>query len=94
MYLVFTLEDVPLVEFMYLVFTLEDVPLVEFMYLVLILHACQVRVTGGDSGLCCCVCVTSFERYLTPLSVATARALCASFCFRLQEMCKYFHLKT
>ena len=25
------------------------------------LHACQVRVTIGDSGLCC-VCVTSFER--------------------------------
>ena len=25
------------------------------------LLACQVRVTLGDSGLCCCVCVTSFE---------------------------------
>ena len=24
--------------------------------------ACQVRVTVGDSGLCCCVHVTSFER--------------------------------
>ncbi len=24
--------------------------------------ACQVRVTEGDAGLCCCVCVTSFER--------------------------------
>ena len=23
----------------------------------------------GDSGLCCCVCVTSFERQLTPLRV-------------------------
>ena len=34
----------------------EDVPLVEFMYL-----ARQVRDTVGDSGLCCCVCVTSFE---------------------------------
>ena len=22
----------------------------------------QVRVTVGDRGLCCCVCVTSFER--------------------------------
>ena len=22
------------------------------------LHACQVRVTVGDSGLCCCTCVT------------------------------------
>ena len=28
-------------------------PLVEFMYLVYL--ACQVRVTVGDSGLCCCV---------------------------------------
>ena len=37
----------------------EDVPLV-FMYLVL--HACQVRVTVGDSGLCCCTCVRYFER--------------------------------
>ena len=26
-----------------------------------IAYACQVRVTVGDSGLCCCVCVTSFE---------------------------------
>ena len=28
----------------------------------LYLHACQVRVTVGDSGLCCCTCVTYFER--------------------------------
>ena len=28
----------------------------------LYLLACQVRVTVGDLGLCCCVCVTSFER--------------------------------
>ena len=26
------------------------------------LHACQVRVTVSDSGLCCCVRLTSFER--------------------------------
>ena len=26
----------------------------------LYLLACQMRVTVGDSGLCCCVCVTSF----------------------------------
>ena len=26
------------------------------------LLTCWVRVTVGDSGLCCCVCVTSFER--------------------------------
>ena len=25
------------------------------------LHACQVRVTVGDSGLCCCACVMYFE---------------------------------
>ena len=31
------------------------------------LLACQVRVTVGDSGLCCCVCLLSFERGLTPL---------------------------
>ena len=28
----------------------------------LYLHACHVRVTVGDSGLCCCSCVTYFER--------------------------------
>ena len=28
----------------------------------LYLHDCQVRVTVGDSCLCCCPCVTSFER--------------------------------
>ena len=25
-------------------------------------RACQVRATGGDSGLCCCVFVMYFER--------------------------------
>ena len=48
----------------------------------LYLHACQVRVTVGDSDLCCCACVTYFECWLTPLSVDSARALWASFCFR------------
>ena len=32
----------------------------------LYLRACQVRVTMGDLGLCCCVC---FERLSTPLCV-------------------------
>ena len=32
------------------------------------LLACQARVTVGDSGLCCCICVTSFERWLTPFA--------------------------
>ena len=27
----------------------------------LYLHACQVRVTVGNSGLCCCTCATFFE---------------------------------
>ena len=44
---------------------------------------CQVRVTVGDSGLCCCVCVTFFERRLTPLFVDSAQALWVSFYFRL-----------
>ena len=35
----------------------------------LYLHAYQVRVTTGDSGLCHCTCVTYFERQLTPLCV-------------------------
>ena len=28
----------------------------------LYLHACQVRVTVGDSGLCCCTCVNYLKR--------------------------------
>ena len=35
----------------------------------LYLHVCQVRVTVGDSGLCCCACDTYLERQLTPLCV-------------------------
>ena len=27
----------------------------------LYLHACQVKVTVSNSGLCCCTCVTSFQ---------------------------------
>ena len=37
-----------------------DVPLVELCTFYLL--ACQTRVTVGDSGPCCCVCVTSFQR--------------------------------
>ena len=40
----------------------------------LYLHACQVRVTVGDSGLCCCICVTYFECQLTPLFFYTFSA--------------------
>ena len=49
----------------------------------LCLHACQATVTASHSGPCCCVCVTSFERKLTPLFVESAHALWASFSFRL-----------
>ena len=41
-----------------LLFCYEAVPVVEFMYLVFT----RVRVTVGDSGHCCCTCVTSVER--------------------------------
>ena len=49
-------------------------PLVLRMYLrwnlcSLYLHACQVRVTVGDSCLCCCTCVMYFKCQLTPLCV-------------------------
>ena len=37
----------------------EDVPLVEFMYFAFT-HM-PGEVTVGDSCLCCCVCVMSFE---------------------------------
>ena len=37
----------------------------------LYLLACQVRVTVGDSGLCYCVCVTSFKHQLTPSCVVS-----------------------
>ena len=47
-------------------------------------HASKYKVQGmGDSGLCCCVCVTSFARWLTPLFVDSAQAVRASFCFSL-----------
>ena len=46
---------------------LRDVPLVEFVYLVL---TCMPgKSTAGNSGLCCCACVVSFEHLLTPLCV-------------------------
>ena len=48
----------------------------------LYLHARQVRVTAGDSRLCCCTCVAYFKCWLTPLWVDSAWALWASFCFR------------
>ena len=47
------------------------------------LHACQVRVSIGDSGLCC-ICITHFQCLLTPLFVGSVQALWASFCFRFE----------
>ena len=38
-------------------------------YVPCIFHSYQVRVTIGNSGLCCCACVTSFRCWLTPLCV-------------------------
>ena len=40
----------------------------------LYLHACQVRVTVGYSGLCCCTCVMYFKCWLTPLFVDQTHA--------------------
>ena len=36
---------------------------------------CQVKITVGDSCLCCCICVTSFKHQLTPLCVDSKRTL-------------------
>jgi len=55
-------------------------------YVPCILLACHVSVTVGDSGLCCCVCVTSFERHLT-LSRAYHRHYYLHFYYR------YFHYR-
>ena len=56
----------------------------------LYLHAWQMRITVGDSGLCCSTCVTYFERWLTPLCVDSARALWGSFCFRFSANWQFF----
>ena len=45
----------------------KDVSFLSVSWCTLYLHACQVRVAIGDSGLCCCVRVTSFEYWLPPL---------------------------
>ena len=46
----------------------SNVPVVELINVPCILLACQVRITVGDSGLCCCVCMASFDRQLTPFA--------------------------
>ena len=42
----------------------------------LYLLACQMRVTVRDSGVCCCVHLTSLERRLTPLYVELKVGCC------------------
>ena len=44
-------------------FEIQDVPQMEFMSLVFTVFFTRmpVTVTVGDSGLCCCTCVTYFE---------------------------------
>ena len=39
------------------------------MYLVFTRMPGDTTETVGNSGLCCCVCLTTFERWLTPLCV-------------------------
>ena len=61
-------------------------PLVGLCTLKFTLHAYQVRVIVGDSGLCCCACncITSFKHHLSrelPLCVDSAQLLWATFCF-------------
>ena len=66
-------SDVLLVKFIQLVFT--RMPGESYLRHLwwslcsLYLLACHVRVNVGNSGLCCCVCVTCFQRWLTPLCV-------------------------
>ena len=69
----------------------EDVPLVEFMYFVLR----QVRVSVGDSGMCCCTCTTYIERQLTPLYLcyvfrAAISSLVCWFCPYLCHVARNF----
>ena len=73
-------EDVPLVEFKYLVFT-------QRMYLwwslcTLYLLPCQVRVTVGDSGLCCCVCVRLYTWHTDTGVLSSAHSAGMTVCLR------------
>ena len=52
---------------------------------IMYLFACQVRVSIGGSGLCCCVCVTSLERLLTPLFGEIKRECVYSVCAGTEE---------
>ena len=61
---------------------------------ILYLRACQVRVHVGDSGLCCSVCVTSLECWLTPLCVDCTRAVWASTCYSRQGLSPFLTGRT
>ena len=58
--------------------TLSEDVYVPYNYLL----AGQVRVTVSDSDLCCCVCVTSFERKLSSLLVNSALVFSAFVLFK------------
>ena len=49
---------------------------------IMYLFTWQGRVTVGESGICWCVYVTSFEHWLTPLCVDSVLVLWVLFCFR------------
>ena len=53
--------------------------MVTLTWCTLCLHACQVRVTVGESGLCC-PCVMYFKPWLTPLCVDSALGLVLFHC--------------
>ena len=55
----------------------------------LYLHACQVRVTLGDAGICCCISVTYFERLLSPLCVSSIKRYGQNRLF--WELATYIH---
>ena len=58
----------------------------------LYLLACQVRVTVGGSGFCCCVCVMSFERESTPLFIDCSQS--DSFIPKSIHWLMYSHART
>ena len=55
----------------------------------LYLHACQVRITLGDASLCCFICVTYFERLLSPLCVSFIKCYGQNRLF--WELATYIH---
>ena len=57
-------------EFLYFVFLYFEFLYFVFLYFVFFVFTrMPMKVTVGDSGLCCCVCVTSFQSLSTLLCV-------------------------